>query len=1593
MVVSTSSFAAGGGKVITDLGGIETAFSVVLQSNGKILVTGYSYDLSDNAYLAMARYNADGSLDSTFSGDGITLMNSGMFSAGFSLKMQSDGKILVAGAIDDGNAGGDFLLARYNSDGSLDTTFASNGIATSDFGDLDIGFSVTTQSNGKILVGGTSGQYFALARYNVNGSLDTSFSSDGKVVTDFGSAAAGSSVAVQSDGKILVSGLAVAGNNMAFAIARYNVDGSLDTGFSGDGKVITDFGSSSASCSMTLQADGKILVAGGGYLSGLTFNGFALARYNVDGSLDTSFSGDGIVLTDFGQDAAGQSIQVQTDGKIVVGGFENGDFAIVRYNADGSLDTTFSADGKVTNDLGKFECINDLVIQADGKIVAAGATGDDKLASEGNIAIVRYNADGSLDSGGIVTPDTTPPTVVTFNPLDGGTGVAVNANIILTFSEAVQRGAGTIAIYTGSSSGAVVESFNAATSSHLSISGNTLTIDPTADLSNGTHYYVTFDVGSVKDLAGNTYSGNTAYDFTTGVHVVAGSGMTLTDIGGADYAFSSTLQSDGKILVTGVSDGQIALVRYNADGTLDTGFSDNGQFVSGYSGYSFGLDVASQDNGSIFTSGTSDGDFILNKYYADGTPDTGFGVVGKAVTSIDADDTGASLYLLPDGHILASGTILDSEGNGDFGLIRYNADGSLDTSFSDDGIVRTHLLYDEETGFIIPQPDGKILLSGCIWYGDGTSDGGGNADFVLLRYLADGTLDNDFGVGGYVVTDFRTADEPGRATLQTDGKIVVAGHSEDDIALARYNSDGSLDTSFSEDGKVVTDFGAVESAWAVKVLNEGKILVAGSSYTGEERLFRFGDSGFQMATTGNSDFLLVRYNVNGSLDTSFGNGGRVTTDLAGIDMAMNLLVQDDGKIILTGTSNGDFVVVRYNSDGSIDSSFGGSSDTTLPAVVTFSPGDGATMVAVSTNISITFSEAVQRGAGTIAIHTGSSSGAVVESFDAATSSRLSISGNTLTIDPSSDLSNNTQYYVTISNGSIKDLTGNSYAGTSSYDFTTIHAIDSTRPTGSTITAYDIDHNGQYSGGDRLIFSFSEPVSIASMHSLTADQLGIPPGKNFSAVSHGIPLDPVSGFASKYLIYFDTAVNIRPGDSMTIPKFYVQDVVGNEAASDVTFTLPTLSSTLPTATITGSIAAFDTDNNHAYNQGDSFVVTFSEPINVDLIMSYPAGDTTLLPAGEVSDSDGYAINEVNGYASQFVVYVAAGDNLHAGDTATIPKGNVIDTSGLFASSDVVLYFPSLVFDNTPPTVTSFSPGDDEIRVPVERNIVITFSEPIQMGDGTITLKTAAGSIVESYTLGSSHLSILGNVMTINPAYDLANSTAYSLEIGGNAVMDLAGHPYVGTTSYNFTAIGLTSAEAILERAYIAYFGRPAEPNGFNWWLSAISSLGGIDAVMTEVYQDFSSSDEYLNQYASDLDPVTHAVTNAQHLLNAIYQNLFHRDIEQGGLEFWGDLLIHEEVTINSVVLEVLNGARNLDFDAVNCKIDAALALTNKIEEINPSGYDGVAATHVAHDWLSDIYDASTLESALVDQYLTSVSQHIIDVTNGIQQQSVSLIGVI
>ena len=385
-----------GGKVTTDFGP-GTGRSVAVQVDGKIVVAGEAR-YGDTFEFALVRYHADGSLDTSFNGTGRVITSIGDdYDFGKSVAVQADGKIVVAGSSYN-IFSNDFALVRYNADGSLDTSFGGTGKITTDFGGVfEGGGSLAVQADGKIVVVGSTSDgdtsSVALVRYNADGSLDTSFGGTGKVTTRNGS---GASMVLQADGKIVVAGSSYNGDDLDFALSRYNADGSLDASFGGTGRVTTHIGISSGLSnsdignSVAVQADGKIVVAG--YSSVFADTDFAVVRYNANGSLDTSFNGTGKVTTPIGSDKAyAYSVAVQADGKIVVAGnsySSNSDLTLVRYNANGSLDTSFGGTGKVTTDFGSRDDYGySVVLQADGKIVVAGSSYD---GTYNDFAVARY---------------------------------------------------------------------------------------------------------------------------------------------------------------------------------------------------------------------------------------------------------------------------------------------------------------------------------------------------------------------------------------------------------------------------------------------------------------------------------------------------------------------------------------------------------------------------------------------------------------------------------------------------------------------------------------------------------------------------------------------------------------------------------------------------------------------------------------------------------------------------------------------------------------------------------------------------------------------------------------------------------------------------------------------------------------------------------------------------------------------------------------------------------------------------------------------------------------------------------------------------
>jgi len=392
-----------GGKValpIGPAGSTERANALLLQPDGpevKIIAAG-STTTGAGSDFALVRLNPDGTVDPTFSGGKPTVDFGGRQDFANSIARQLDGSLIVAGLSNNG-ANADFALARLTPDGALDPTFAGGTVVTDFGGHQDLINAVTVQPDGKVVAAGVSGTVltstqFALARYNADGSLDLSFGAGGTVTTTLGGNDSARAVALQPDGKIVAAGFSVKtpNPNTQFALARYNSDGSPDTTFGTAGQVITPVGPGNAQISsLAILPDGKIMAAG------IASNGvntdFALARYNPGGSLDPTFGTEGTILTDFNNgDDFINALEVLPDGRMIAAGAASNDFALARYNPDGTLDATFGSGGKVTTPIGSADDVaTAIAVEPNGRMIAAGYTSTSPGTASGTVfSFVRY---------------------------------------------------------------------------------------------------------------------------------------------------------------------------------------------------------------------------------------------------------------------------------------------------------------------------------------------------------------------------------------------------------------------------------------------------------------------------------------------------------------------------------------------------------------------------------------------------------------------------------------------------------------------------------------------------------------------------------------------------------------------------------------------------------------------------------------------------------------------------------------------------------------------------------------------------------------------------------------------------------------------------------------------------------------------------------------------------------------------------------------------------------------------------------------------------------------------------------------------------
>ena len=383
------------GPIAMDSGGAEThVIALGVQPGGKLIAMGFHNDI-DNQYYALARYSADGVLDTTFGSGGTVVLLAGNGNPA-GMAIQSTGKIVIAGGLDTSTSGcqADFLIQRLTVDGAIDSSFGTNGQALTDFGGCDAANTVALGASDSIVAAGWNGTGFgalAVAKYDANGNPDNSFGGAGMAMAaELGS---GQSVVVQSSGRVVVG----ANFEGDFRLVGFTSAGVLDNTFADAGWNSTVFGDNDSGmlASIALRSNGGIVAVGGNHDFDVGQFNVAMAGYDANGDLDATFGTGGLVQThvsaNFGEDQAG-GVAVQPDGSIVVGGWAcdaNCDFLLLRYLPNGAIDGGFGRKGSVLTDFqpGSGDLARPVYLQPDGKIVQGGWS--DALGDEA-FALVRY---------------------------------------------------------------------------------------------------------------------------------------------------------------------------------------------------------------------------------------------------------------------------------------------------------------------------------------------------------------------------------------------------------------------------------------------------------------------------------------------------------------------------------------------------------------------------------------------------------------------------------------------------------------------------------------------------------------------------------------------------------------------------------------------------------------------------------------------------------------------------------------------------------------------------------------------------------------------------------------------------------------------------------------------------------------------------------------------------------------------------------------------------------------------------------------------------------------------------------------------------
>lgn len=724
-------------------------------------------------------------------------------------------------------------------------------------------------------------------------------------------------MATVADGKLVLAG---SGAEKA-AMIRLNENGSLDTSFGEHGKAFPSLDATTSEIiAVRALADGKLVLAcayANAAEGGAATRGTLLARHQADGAREA-------VLADIPGLAVTQ-MRLQTDGKIVITGTaaESGALRLTRFLPDGTTDASFQQAGSVSPALTRFVSPSDLALQPDGKLLVAGkslASGDSQMA------VCRFLADGALDTsfggGGLVELPVpgSQATAIAIQPRVATQITSVNKIVVAGYVSTPAGGSWVTArlLLDGaldaafSGDGIVAEPF---TDPDVGVSS--LAIQTSLAVGGPNHIMVGghSTANGRRQLTVLKYRLNgereSAFD---------GDGKVTADVPGGDRSECRALTLQGGKLIAGGIAGHVfdwhqnfAAVRCHvADGTLDTTFDGDGVKTQNVGtaphANSFVTGLATLPDGKILVAKTKE----VTRLLANGAPDAGFGPRGSTQPDLAAQYSFKDVAALPDGGCVAVGEV--HLGEPQFLIARFRPDGTPDPAFADQGWIAVDMGDGSFAKRVAVQADGKILAGGMA-----VADGGSQSSLAVVRCHPDGRLDTTFdGDGKLLVTIQSPGETLSDLLLQPDGRIVLAGghpyesSNERPLLLIRLLPSGAEDQSFGILGRVVTRVGGSMYPLDLHLQADGRILLAGA-----------------LNTSNGYDIMLARYGPNGTLDTTFGGGGFVTTKMgASWDAGLTAFVAEDGKILI-GAAFLSFVgaeakagFVKWRPDGSLDSAYG-----------------------------------------------------------------------------------------------------------------------------------------------------------------------------------------------------------------------------------------------------------------------------------------------------------------------------------------------------------------------------------------------------------------------------------------------------------------------------------------------------------------------------------------------------------------------------------------------------------------------------------------------------------------------------------------------